>query len=216
MQIFELNTCRLTSGCPQSPHHPDINGNVSVTLTTFHLAYSQALQSSANTLTTQSLTCLRCRYIAMLAFTSSMPLSLATRSITSDPAGVTTYGPRRYSARVARVRSAPRMAAGDSSELNDLDIARKCYSGGCSTETVNDVIHRLETRRAVLQAEIDSINVVTNVLSKATGDTEHNVIADAVNAAIRIFSPDDDDFPLTGIPSPFTMDKPKKGRKNKM
>ena len=94
----------------------------------------------------------------------------------------------------------------------DLDAARQCIDGGCEIDAVQRILTRLEQRRAVLSLEVDQINEVMAVLAKENLGGDRDLVAQAMDAALRIFSKSEDNFPKVGTPSPWTLDKPKKKR----
>jgi hypothetical protein len=111
------------------------------------------------------------------------------------------------SAQPARLR----MGLGEDGLADDINFAQQCIEEGCSVDAVQDVLTRLEQRRAVLALELSQVNEVMSTLARENLGGDRNLVAQAMEAAVRIFSKVDDDYPTTGgIPSPWTMDKPKR------
>ncbi|KAA8491062.1 hypothetical protein FVE85_4479 [Porphyridium purpureum] len=100
------------------------------------------------------------------------------------------------------------------SMMDDMDLARKCAEEGCKLEDVQMVLTRLEVRRKELDKEANEIASLMAQLAKTSmvaDDT--NELQKLVESAMRIFSKTEDDFPLTGEPLGYTMDKPKSKRR---
>eukprot|EP00172_Hildenbrandia_rubra_P004199 Plantae.Rhodophyta-Hildenbrandia_rubra.ctg8044.p2 GENE.Plantae.Rhodophyta-Hildenbrandia_rubra.ctg8044~~Plantae.Rhodophyta-Hildenbrandia_rubra.ctg8044.p2 ORF type:complete len:149 (-),score=31.86 Plantae.Rhodophyta-Hildenbrandia_rubra.ctg8044:781-1227(-) len=118
------------------------------------------------------------------------------------------YRPRKVSR--CSTRRVVNMGIGEDGLEEDLDAARQCIDGGCEIDAVQKILTRLEQRRAVLALEVDQINEVMAILAKENLGGDRNLVAQAMEAALRIFSKTDDNFPKVGGPSPWTLDKPKK------
>lgn len=122
-----------------------------------------------------------------------------------SPAGAT-LRPALPRARAACARRAPRMGLGEDGLREDLDFAKGCIEGGCSIESVQSVLTRLEQRRAVLALEVSNIEGVMAVLAKENLGGDRGLVADAMRAAVSIFSRTDDDYPKTGNLNAWTLD----------
>ncbi|PXF43976.1 hypothetical protein BWQ96_06286 [Gracilariopsis chorda] len=116
----------------------------------------------------------------------------------------------RRPAGFATVRTA-RMGLGEDGLKEDLDFAQQCIDEGCSIDAVQDVLTRLERRRAVLALEVTQIEEIMAVLAKENLGGDRNLIAQAMEAAVSIFSKANDDYPGVGqATNPWTLDPLKK------
>lgn len=103
------------------------------------------------------------------------------------------------------------MGLGEDGLEDDLSFAQNCIDGGCSVDAVQDVLTRLERRRAVLSLEVDKIEQVMATLAKENLGGDRNLIADAMAAAVSIFSKANDDYPTVGdATNAWTLDPLKK------
>lgn len=98
------------------------------------------------------------------------------------------------------------MGVGEDGLQEDLDFARNCIEGGCEIDAVQGVLTRLEQRRAVLALEVSQIEEIMSVLARENLGGDRSLIAEAMEAAISIFSKTSDNYPKTGVPSPYSMD----------
>lgn len=114
---------------------------------------------------------------------------------------------RKY---VTPARRIVRMGLGEDGLDEDLKAARECVEGGCAVDAVQDILTRLEQRRGVLALELTQINDVMSTLAKENLGGDRNLIAQAMEAAVRIFSKVEDNFPATGDPMSYTGEKPKR------
>ncbi len=102
------------------------------------------------------------------------------------------------------------MGVGEDGLQEDLDFARGCIEGGCEIDAVQNVLTRLEQRRAVLALEVSTIEEVMATLAKENLGGDRSLVAEAMEAAVRIFSKVEDNYPSTSPPSGYTMDPLKK------
>lgn len=102
------------------------------------------------------------------------------------------------------------MGLGEDGLADDLSFAQQCIEEGCEVDAVQDVLTRLEQRRAILSLELGQINEIMSVLARENLGGDRNLVEQAMEAAVSIFSKTDDDYPSTGMPSPWTLDKPKR------
>lgn len=116
----------------------------------------------------------------------------------------------RRPARLATVRTAC-MGLGEDGLKEDLDFAQQCIDEGCSIDAVQDVLTRLERRRAVLALEVTQIEEIMAILAKENLGGDRNLVAQAMEAAVSIFSKANDDYPGVGqTTNPWTLDPLKK------
>lgn len=107
------------------------------------------------------------------------------------------------------------MGVGEDGLDDDLSFARDCIDGGCSVESVQDVLTRLERRRAVLALEVSKIEDVMAILAKENLGGDRGLIADAMAAAVSIFATTNDDYPNVGeSTNAWTLDPLRKQPKN--
>lgn len=133
-------------------------------------------------------------------------LSRSLRASTCTPRGA-----RLASAHATPRRAALRMGLGEDGLDEDLAFARNCIDEGCSIDSVQDVLTRLERRRAVLALEVSKIEDIMSILAKENLGGDRNLIADAMEAAISIFSRANDDYPGVGdSTNAWTLDPLKK------
>lgn len=102
------------------------------------------------------------------------------------------------------------MGLGEDGLAEDIAVARDCIEDGCSVDAVQDVLTRLEERRAVLSLEVTQIKEVMETLARANIGGDRNLVADAVEAALGIFAKTDDNYPMTGDAMGYTGEKPKR------
>jgi len=81
-----------------------------------------------------------------------------------------------------------RMGLGEDGLVEDLEFAQNCIEGGCEVDAVQGVMTRLERRRAVLALERTQIEDIMAILKKQNAGADQGVIAEAMEAASRIFS----------------------------
>eukprot|EP00177_Eucheuma_denticulatum_P005494 GFKZ01009989.1.p1 GENE.GFKZ01009989.1~~GFKZ01009989.1.p1 ORF type:complete len:148 (+),score=20.18 GFKZ01009989.1:438-881(+) len=106
-----------------------------------------------------------------------------------------------------RSRPILRMGLGEDGLKEDLDFAQNCIDEGCSVDAVQDVLTRLERRRAVLAFELTKIEDVMGVLARENLGGDRNLVAQAMEAAISIFSKTNDDYPAVGdVTNAWTLD----------
>lgn len=146
----------------------------------------------------------------MTAFVNSLTTSFCTRPtnlsstcVSGRPVRVSSVSPRR---------AALRMGLGEDGLEDDLAFARNCIEDGCSVDAVQDILTRLERRRGVLSLELSRIEEIMSVLAKENLGGDRGLIADAMEAAISIFSKANDDYPGVGdaATNPWTLDPLKK------
>lgn len=134
----------------------------------------------------------------MFAFATSLTADLRTPST------------RRATciARPPRVRVAPatRMGIGEDGLQEDLHLAREYIEKGGTVDDVKNMLTRLEQRRAILALQVTTIEDVMAVLIKNNLRGDRSLVAEAMEAALGIFSKSEDDYPSTGTPSGYTMD----------
>lgn len=112
---------------------------------------------------------------------------------------------------VLHSRTKLRMGIGEEGLEDDLKFAQNCIEEGCAVDAVQDVLTRLERRRAVLALEITKIEEVMGILAKENLRGDRNLVAAAMEAAVSIFSKADDDYPGVGSSTnPWTLDPLKK------
>lgn len=118
------------------------------------------------------------------------------------------------SVRVARVNPTSRrvrMGLGEDGLNEDLDFAKNCLEEGCEVDAVQDVLTRLERRRAVLALELSEIERVMGDLVRSNEGNDRNLVAQAMAAAVSIFSKANDDYPSVGSSTnAWTLDPLKK------
>lgn len=103
------------------------------------------------------------------------------------------------------------MGLGEDGLKEDLDFAQQCIDEGCSIDAVQDVLTRLERRRAVLALEVTQIEEIMAILAKENLGGDRNLVAQAMEAAVSIFSKANDDYPGVGqTTNPWTLDPLKK------
>lgn len=108
-------------------------------------------------------------------------------------------------------RATLRMGLGEDGLEDDLTFARNCIEEGCSVDAVQDILTRLERRRGVLALEVSKIEEIMSILAKENLGGNRGLIADAMEAAISIFSKPSDDYPGVGdAANPWTLDPLKK------
>lgn len=99
------------------------------------------------------------------------------------------------------------MGIGEDGLDDDLNFARDCIDGGCTIESVQDVLTRLERRRGFLALEVSKIEEVMAVLAKENLGGDRSLIADAMAAAVSIFAKTNDDYPNVGeVTNAWTLD----------
>lgn len=104
-----------------------------------------------------------------------------------------------------------RMGVGEDGLQEDMQFAQNCIDEGCSVDAVQDVLTRLERRRAVLALEVSQIEEIMAVLAKENLGGDRNLIADAMAAAVSIFAKANDDYPAVGsTTNAWTLDPLKK------
>lgn len=136
-------------------------------------------------------------------------LSVGLRPATRGNAVCT--GRARASVPVKRAsRTVLRMGIGEDGLAEDLDFAQNCIAEGCSVDAVQDVLTRLEQRRAVLALEVANIEEVMATLARENLGGDRSLVEQAMEAAISIFSKADDNYPKATPASGYTMDKIKK------
>lgn len=114
---------------------------------------------------------------------------------------------------VVPVRRAARMMSslGEDGLQDDLEFAQSCIDEGCTVDAVQDVLTRLERRRGVLALEVQKIEDIMGILAKENLGGDRNLIADAMAAAVSIFSKANDDYPNVGdATNAWTLDPLKK------
>jgi len=92
----------------------------------------------------------------------------------------------------------------------DIDAAQSCVDEGCDPGAVQDILSRLGSRRDELRRELADIEGVMGKLATATVAEDRSLVKEVLLAAIELFSKTDSTYPKVGLPSPWTMDKPKK------
>lgn len=97
-----------------------------------------------------------------------------------------------------RVRVTPRMGLGEDGLKEDLEVAQSCIDEGCSVDAVQEILTRLERRRGVLALELTRVEEVMAVLARENLGGDRNLVAQAMEAAVSIFSKTDDDYPGVG------------------
>lgn len=108
-------------------------------------------------------------------------------------------------------RSVLRMGLGEDGLKEDLEFAQSCVEGGCAIDAVQDVLTRLERRRAVLALEVSQIEDIMAVLAKENLGGDRNLVAEAMAAAVSIFAKTNDDYPGVGsTTNAWTLDPIKK------
>jgi len=80
------------------------------------------------------------------------------------------------------------MGLGEDGLLEDMKFAQNCIDEGCEVDAVQGVLTRLERRRAILALERTQIEDIMAVLKKENAGMDQGVIAEAMEAASRIFS----------------------------
>lgn len=106
----------------------------------------------------------------------------------------------------ASVRRVLRMGVGEDGLQEDLDFARGCITEGCSVDAVQEVLTRLEQRRAVLALEVTKIEEVMATLARENLDGDRSLVEQAMEAAVSIFSKADDNYPSATPAAGYTMD----------
>lgn len=103
------------------------------------------------------------------------------------------------------------MGLGEDGLIEDMEFAQGCIDEGCSVESVQDVLTRLERRRGVLALELTQIEEVMAVLARENLGGDRSLVAAAMEAAVSIFSKADDDYPAVGnSTNAWTLDPLKK------
>lgn len=100
---------------------------------------------------------------------------------------------KRYAAKIVT-----KMGVGEDGLGEDLEFAQNCIDEGCSVESVQDVLTRLERRRAVLTLEVEKIEDIMAILAKENLGGDRSLIGDAMAAAVSIFAKTNDDYPNVG------------------
>ncbi len=130
-------------------------------------------------------------------------------SFTPLARGSTRHAVCRTPARTARVARV-RMGIGEDGLQEDLDFAQKCIETGCEVDAVQQVLTRLEQRRAVLALEVSQIEEVMATLARENLGGDRSLVEEAMVAALRIFSKPEDNYPKASPPAGYTMDPLKK------
>lgn len=103
------------------------------------------------------------------------------------------------------------MGLGEDGLREDLDFAQNCIEEGCEIDAVQDVLTRLERRRAVLALEVTQIEKIMAILAKENLSGDRGLVAEAMAAAVSIFTKADDDYPGVGsATNPWSLDPLKK------
>lgn len=90
------------------------------------------------------------------------------------------------------------MGLGEDGLKEDLSFAQNCIDEGCAVDAVQDVLTRLERRRAVLALELTQIEEVMAILARENLGGDRSLVAEAMAAAVSIFTKADDDYPTVG------------------
>lgn len=90
------------------------------------------------------------------------------------------------------------MGLGEDGLQEDMSFAKNCIEEGCAIDAVQDVLTRLERRRAVLALEITQIEDVMAILAKENLGGDRSLVSAAMEAAVSIFSKANDDYPGVG------------------
>lgn len=133
-------------------------------------------------------------------------------SFSSSFAPASTSRPARVTAATQpRRRALLRMGIGEDGLEEDLKFAQGCIEEGCPVDAVQDLLTRLERRRAVLSLELSKIEEIMGVLARENLGGDRGLIAQAMEAAVSIFSKANDDYPNVGENvNPWTLDPLKK------
>ncbi len=107
-------------------------------------------------------------------------------------------------------RHVMRMGLGEDGLAEDLTTAQDMIQKGSTVEEVKEMITKLEYRRAILAHEVTDIEDIIDSLTKSIHTNDKSLLEQTMEAALSMFSPNDDNYPSTGIPSGYSMDKPKK------
>ena len=103
------------------------------------------------------------------------------------------------------------MGLGEDGLKEDLDVAQGCIDEGCTVDAVQEVLTRLERRRAVLALEVSTIEEIMAVLAKENLGGDRSLVAEAMAAAVSIFATTNDDYPSVGTQTnAWTLDPLKK------
>lgn len=102
------------------------------------------------------------------------------------------------------------MGLGEDGLKEDIQFAQDCIEEGCSIDAVQDVLTRLERRRGVLALELTQIEDIMGILAKENLGGDRGLVAEAMAAAVSIFSKANDDYPAVGETNPWTLDPLKK------
>lgn len=131
-----------------------------------------------------------------------------------QPAGIARFRHRfRAICEKPRVRFANaksvRMGLGEDGLTEDLNLAQSYVTKGCTKEEASKLLQALEQRRAILSLEVTKVEEVMEELTQSLGK-DQSVLQQAMEAAMGIFSPSNDDYPSLESPTGYSMDKPKK------
>lgn len=102
------------------------------------------------------------------------------------------------------------MGVGEDGLNEDLELARDYIENGCTKEDAVKLLQVLEQRRAVLSLEVTKTEEAIEKLSKLRVEGDKSVVQQAMEAAMGVFAPSQDDYPALDKPTGYTMDKPKK------
>lgn len=102
------------------------------------------------------------------------------------------------------------MGLGEDGLAQDLKNAQEMISKGSTVEEAKEMMTKLEYRRAILAYEVTKIEDTLETLTKSLHSNDKTVLEQAMEAALNMFKPSEDNYPYTSNPSGYTMDKPKK------
>lgn len=102
------------------------------------------------------------------------------------------------------------MGIGEDGLKEDLDAAREIIDNGASTAHAQDMMSKLERRRAVLSLEVTKIEDIIEELTDNVKLGDKSILEKTVEAALGLFANSEDKYPGLQNPSGYTMDKYKK------
>merc|ERR1712216_246273 len=114
----------------------------------------------------------------------------------------------------ARTLTTKRLTMKPQVQMNAVNAAAEnCLEEGCSLDTVSTLIDELDLEAEELQKRLNYVLFTMGKLEGLKGVPDNtDEVTKLVKAAMRIFSPTEDDFPATGEATAYTGTKnPNKG-----
>lgn len=102
------------------------------------------------------------------------------------------------------------MGVGEDGLREDLEDARGIIDNGASVAQSQDMMSKLERRRAVLALEVTQIEDIIEELAESVKLGDKSILEKTMEAALGMFTKPEDKYPELPKPSGYTMDKYKK------